>query len=146
MLDFIADPYGEMNVCGTSINTASRIMDSALPGQILASVDTFVSRVSLEDESDIKARVSDETHEILVKHNELLRVKNIVGELLDGDTWSEFGRDAVPQNKWHLQADPPTLTLDEWGNLSKKVPPVELLKKHLRISFVGLNHDSLMKS
>ena len=51
-LSIVEDPYGDPNVCGDAINMAARIMDTALPGQILASASTVVPNLNSLLESD----------------------------------------------------------------------------------------------
>jgi len=46
-LSIVEDPYGDPNVCGDAINMAARIMDTALPGQILASASTVVPNLNV---------------------------------------------------------------------------------------------------
>jgi len=43
---FSFSPLGDPNVCGDAINMAARIMDTALPGQILASASTVVPNLN----------------------------------------------------------------------------------------------------
>ncbi|KAL7472486.1 hypothetical protein ACHAXS_013068 [Conticribra weissflogii] len=46
-LSIVQDPYGDPNVCGDAINMAARIMDTAMPGQILVCSSTVVPKLNL---------------------------------------------------------------------------------------------------
>ena len=46
-LSIVEDPYGAPNVCGDAINMAARIMDTAMPGQILLCSTSVVPKLNL---------------------------------------------------------------------------------------------------
>eukprot|EP00581_Thalassiosira_minuscula_P015173 CAMPEP_0183715686 /NCGR_PEP_ID=MMETSP0737-20130205/9818_1 /TAXON_ID=385413 /ORGANISM="Thalassiosira miniscula, Strain CCMP1093" /LENGTH=945 /DNA_ID=CAMNT_0025944809 /DNA_START=10 /DNA_END=2844 /DNA_ORIENTATION=+ len=46
-LSIVEDPYGDPNFCGDAINMAARIMDTALPGQILASASSVIPNLNM---------------------------------------------------------------------------------------------------
>lgn len=52
-LSIVEDPYGDPNVCGDAINMAARIMDTALPGQILVSSSTVVPNLNVLAAEDL---------------------------------------------------------------------------------------------
>ncbi len=141
----ISDPYDQSNVCGSAINVAARIMDAARPGQLLASTRNFVSNFPHETLNTEELQFTDvsEPCEILVKHDDLLTVQSVVGKIAQGSKWVEFGIKGSPQDKWHLQIEPPSLSFDEFGIKQIKKPPAELIREHKRIAFVGVTNDGL---
>lgn len=148
-LDMILDPYQEHNVCGAAVNVAARIMDAANPGQLLVSRENFVQRLSSDNQSsfpDFQYTVAPETYEILAKHHHLLTVQSITGKIYRDSEWIEFGLPEEPLDKWYLQIEPPILAVDDYGIKQLKKPPVELLKKHKKIAFVGATNDALAES
>lgn len=91
-LTIVEDPYGDANVCGDAINLASRIMDTASPGQILAASDSVVPKLvaSIEDsrcECEHCPRmyydIASEPSEIVVKHGVTTHVHSIICTLTD---------------------------------------------------------------
>jgi len=132
-LDLIKDPYGQTNVCGAAINVAQRIMDAAEPGQLLVRHNEFTQRLNPHDQnkySDFKYQIEPEEYEILAKHNEIIKVKNVTGKIIQNRREYPFGKSGPPANKWWLQIEPPILRLDKYGVKRKKTPPEELLSKH----------------
>lgn len=150
-IDIINDPYGDINVSGSVINMASRIMDAANSGQVLAhSGETgFIRRLGDEKDyniSNMHFKISESNFEVLAKHNVLLPVKSITGQLKINSRWTSFGDKKEPEGKWHLQIEPPILTYDQHGILQKKIPPFELLIKHKKLAFIGANNNTLLES
>lgn len=91
-LSIVEDPYGDPNVCGDAINMAARIMDTALPGQILASAESVVKRLNLMQlECDnceccskcpnMKYEFASQPSEVVVKHGVTTIVQSIRVEL-----------------------------------------------------------------
>jgi hypothetical protein len=94
-LSIVEDPYGDPNVCGDAINMAARIMDTALPGQILASAGTVVKRLQQShDNSNSKScecvcskcphmryEIASQPSEVVVKHGVTTNVHSITVEL-----------------------------------------------------------------
>ena len=102
-LSIVEDPYGDPNVCGDAINMAARIMDTALPGQILASAGSVVKKLNLmqlECDSceccskcpNMKYEFASQPSEVVVKHGVTTIVQSIRVELYplpkdpEGDT------------------------------------------------------------
>lgn len=148
VLDMVTDPYGNDNVCGGAINFAQRIMDAALPGQLLVAHDEVTRRLKpgTVEGLGLEYILLEEVHEILAKHDVIIEVKGITGKIIEGGKEYTFGKSDPPQEKWHLQIEPAKLRLDNYGNLIIKSPPVELLEKHSRIAFVGATNDLLATS
>jgi hypothetical protein len=147
-LDLVKDPNGQTNVCGASINVAQRIMDAAEPGQLLVRHKEFTQRLNPNDQNkhnDFRYELEPEEYEILAKHNEILKVKNVIGKIIRNGREYTFGKSGAPASKWHLQIEPPILRLDRYGIKRKKTPPEELLEKHDKIAFVGATNDQLAK-
>jgi len=92
-LSIVEDPYGDPNVCGDAINMAARIMDTALPGQILASAGTVVKKLNLMQlECDngerlcskcpnMKYEIANKPSEVVVKHGVTTNVQSIIVQL-----------------------------------------------------------------
>jgi hypothetical protein len=91
-LSIMEDPYGDPNVCGDAINMAARIMDTALPGQILASADTVVTRlIYMQQRNDnlcvcskcpnMRFDMASQPSEVVVKHGITTYVQSITVEL-----------------------------------------------------------------
>jgi len=145
-LDLVEDPYGLTNVCGAAINVAQRIMDAAEPGQLLVRHKEFTQRLNPDDQgkrNDLRYQIEPAEYEVLAKHNEILQIKNVTGSIIRDDGEYSFGKPGPPANKWHMQIEPPILSLDEYGWKDKKTPPEKLLDKHNNVAFVGATNDQL---
>ncbi|MEW6619432.1 MAG: hypothetical protein AB1422_08885 [bacterium] len=145
-LDLVKDPYDQTNVCGAAINVAQRIMDAAEPGQLLVRHKEFTQRLDPDDQSkhnDFKYQIEPEEYEVIAKHNEIITVKNVTGRIIRDGREYPFGKSGAPANKWHLQIEPPILSVDKYGWKDKKIPPEELLNKHNKLAFVGATNDQL---
>ena len=91
-LSIVEDPYGDPNVCGDAINMAARIMDTALPGQILSSTET-VQKLQSSHKScgnydflcskcpNMNYEVASKPSEVVVKHGVTTNVQSITAEL-----------------------------------------------------------------
>jgi hypothetical protein len=94
-LTIVEDPYGDANVCGDAINLASRIMDTAAPGQILASSASVVPNLKefLDNSNqNWSYDISPESSEIVVKHGVTTHVHSImctIGHFPDRDAERE---------------------------------------------------------
>mmetsp|Transcript_23921 Transcript_23921/g.34188 ORF Transcript_23921/g.34188 Transcript_23921/m.34188 type:complete len:811 (-) Transcript_23921:1017-3449(-) len=91
-LSIVEDPYGDPNVCGDAINMAARIMDTALPGQILASAESVVKKLNLMQLEcqnceccskcpNMKYEFASQPSEVVVKHGVTTIVQSIRVEL-----------------------------------------------------------------
>lgn len=92
-LSIVEDPYGDPNVCGDAINMANRIMDTALPGQILASAGTVVKKLGYMQQTcdnfgcvcskcpNMKCEIASQPSEVVVKHGVTTNVQSITVEL-----------------------------------------------------------------
>ncbi len=95
-LSIVEDPYGDPNVCGDAINMAARIMDTALPGQILASAGTVVKRLQQSHGHNnnsnscecvcskcphMRYEIASQPSEVVVKHGVTTNVHSITVEL-----------------------------------------------------------------
>ena len=94
-LSIVEDPYGDPNVCGDAINMAARIMDTALPGQILASAGTVVKRLQQSHDNNIskscecvcskcphmRYEIASQPSEVVVKHGVTTNVHSITVDL-----------------------------------------------------------------
>jgi len=92
-LSIVEDPYGDPNVCGDAINMAARIMDTALPGQILASAGSVVKKLarmqlacdnhecSCSKCPNMKYEFANQPSEVVVKHGVTTNVQSITVEL-----------------------------------------------------------------
>jgi hypothetical protein len=140
----IKDPNDQDNICGLSITIAQRIMDAAKPGQLLVhqEFDSWIKKTK-KIKNFLEYNLSKEEFEILVKHQKIIKVKNITGNIIRNGTKNPFGIHEAPADKWHLQIEPPILDLDSFGIRQKKTPPEKLLEKHDRIAFVGASNDQL---
>ncbi|MBI4825209.1 MAG: adenylate/guanylate cyclase domain-containing protein [Nitrospirae bacterium] len=146
ILDLIKDPNGQTNVCGAAINVAQRVMDAANSGQILLHHDNFAKHIESHYESsnnNLSYNLDSMSYEILAKHNEILRVNTVTGKIKINGRKYPFGKSGAPANKWHLQIEPPILSLNKYGIKDKKTPPEKLLKKHKKIACVGATNDQL---
>lgn len=144
-LEFVTDPYGTINVCGTPINEAQRIMDAAQDGQLLVHAEHFAARLYSAEErlhADFHYRLHAEQHEILVKHGKILRVQTITGAFRGANGEQAFGQAGEPANKWYLQIDPPRTQHDAYG-IEIKQPFKEMLLDSTQMAFVGATHDQL---
>lgn len=86
-LTIVEDPYGDANVCGDAINLASRIMDTAAPGQVLACSESVVPQLKTSLEKmrcdchqcpQMCVDISPEPCEVVVKHGVTTRVQSIM--------------------------------------------------------------------
>ncbi len=143
-LDTVTDPYGQENVSGTAINIAQRVMDSAAPDQLLIH-DLLARRLATERElvSGMSYVCPKDIHEILAKHNILIPVRSVTGQIQVDDTIVNFGLSKPPLEKWHLQIEPPILSVDKLGVPQKKAPPIVLFEKHDKAAFIGATNDQL---
>lgn len=239
-LTIVEDPYGDANVCGNAINLASRIMDTATPGQVLACSESVVSKLKTSHEKircnchqclDMCIDISPEPIEVVVKHGVTTHVQSIMCtlsfplrevrqslDILDHDTsmearasicqelerlssntdetppdWKEMsfaslsssytkqyinlstrkdeppkpasrppisststaskqstcvpltvGSHNIPQTKWYMKIKPTEMKADA-NNIKPKLLPLELIRRHTRIAFIGITHDCLHK-
>lgn len=146
LLDLIEDPNGQINVCGAAISVAQRIMDAANPGQILVHHDNFTKHIESQvssDNNDLSYHLGSVVYEVLAKHNEIIRVDNVTGKIKITGKKYPFGKSGAPANKWHLQIEPPILSLNKYGIKDKKTPPEKMLIEHKKIAFVGATNDQL---
>ena len=98
-LNIVEDPYGDPNFCGDAINMAARIMDTAIPNQILLSSQTVVPQLEMLLASDLaksrsyghpkdcrccprmKFEISKSPCEVVVKHGVTQQVQSVVVDL-----------------------------------------------------------------
>jgi len=145
ILNTVNDVYDLPVVNGDAIKIAARIMDCALPGQILVSSDTVVS--SLENDSKsadgLSFNVDTVKHEVIVRKGLTIMVQAVtctVSDLFDHDIY--VGTVQAPDTKWNLRMKPEELSQDSSG-IKAKVLPTDLLKRHKRVAFVGVTHGTL---
>ena len=55
----------------------------------------------------------------------------------------QVGSNAKPLTKWYMKIKPTELAEDETTGMKSKVPPTDLIQRHVSIAFVGVNHDRL---
>ena len=150
-LDELLDPERQSTWHGRAINESARIMDAAKAGQILASSDTYVSRLGEERgqaHDVLRFELSERTHE-MAKHNLRLGVRAIRPRFNEAGAAAGIGCDVEepPEDAWHRQMLPPQPDDKREGML----PAKELLEKGFfervqearRLAFVGANHPRL---
>jgi len=145
-LSIVEDPYGDPNVCGDAINMAARIMDTALPGQILASAGTVVKKLDyMQQTCDncecvcskcpiMKYEIASQPSEVVLKHGVTTNVQSITVELyplpqepegVGDDTHSEerLSSDEIDLNKkcsMSIDAHIPAQPLAEIRDIERK--------------------------
>lgn len=130
-LTIVEDPYGDANVCGDAINLASRIMDTATPGQILASSDTVVPKLNgskMNRSCDcqhcphLQYDIATEPSEIVVKHDVTTHVQSIVCTLNERRSTDLLDiRSSIKDRARSYQEDElfePDLSLVDWREIS----------------------------
>uniref|UniRef100_A0A7S4RYL1 Uncharacterized protein n=1 Tax=Ditylum brightwellii TaxID=49249 RepID=A0A7S4RYL1_9STRA len=158
MVQTIFDAYNLPDVKGEAIESAARIMDCALPGQVLANWETFVK--PLESPANQRTlssrlfyRMDPVRHDIVVGRGVRAIVQSVIGQVTShsyalgggGGHSSSFGNLEPPEAKWYLSLNPSELSKDAETGIKVKVPPRELLQRHKRVAFVGITHDKLAK-
>lgn len=128
-LSIVEDPYGDPNVCGDAINMANRIMDTALPGQILASAGTVVTKLNhmqtqCNDRDEcfcskcplMKIDITVEPSEVVVKHGVTTNVQSITVTLypLPQEPPRAVGDDTHSEDRHASESD----EIDDVGNAS----------------------------
>ena len=126
-LSIVEDPYGDPNVCGDAINMANRIMDTALPGQILASAGTVVTKLNhmqtqCNDRDEcfcskcplMKIDITVEPSEVVVKHGVTTNVQSITVTLypLPQEPPRAVGDDTHSEDRHASESD----EIDDVGN------------------------------
>mmetsp|Transcript_32911 Transcript_32911/g.78602 ORF Transcript_32911/g.78602 Transcript_32911/m.78602 type:complete len:674 (-) Transcript_32911:140-2161(-) len=148
-LNIVEDPYGDPNFCGDAINMAARIMDTALPNQILLSSQTVVPQLEMLLASDLaesnlyghlnrdcpccphmKFEIASSPCEVVVKHGVTQQVQSVVVDLRLFPRLEDFPVELQPS-----KSSPAV-----FGNIQDPVHPLVKIKDNIKKqSFASLS-------